>query len=49
MYEKNRFYKALRASGISKHPVTQRNLKHSKITELARLYFELVEGKEKNK
>lgn len=49
MYEKNRFYKKLKENGITKHPVTQRNLKHSKITELARLYFEHVEGKEKNK
>ncbi|WP_442638184.1 DUF2639 domain-containing protein [Rossellomorea marisflavi] len=39
MYQKSFFIAGLKKLGVTKHPETQRNLKHSKTSELARLYF----------
>lgn len=47
MYQKSYFIKELKRRGITKHPETQRNLKHSKISELARIHFTQVEKEEK--
>lgn len=49
MYQKSFYFKELKKRGITKHPETQRNLKHSKISELARIYNLVIEKEEKAK
>lgn len=49
MYQKSFFYNELKKRGINKHPETQRNLKHSKTSELARIYHLVLEKEEKAK
>lgn len=49
MYQKSFFIKELKRLGVIKHPETQRNLKHSKTSELARLYFLRQEKAETSK
>ena len=48
MYQKSFFMKELKRRGVSKHPVTQRNLKHSKTSEIARLYTDILEKEQSN-
>lgn len=47
MYRKSFFLDELKARGVTKHPDSERSLKHSKTSELARLYFQAVEKEDK--